>query len=233
MWDLEAKRSGRSIWSLTGIEPQPVTTVYTIGLEDTPEEMAARASAAREYPLLKVKLDGHRPLRAPGRRYAAPGPTPASSWTPTRAGVSSGCRRCCPVSRSSRSTWSSSRCRGAPTRRSTGFDSPVPLAADESCQDSSELEIAARRYDMINIKLDKTGGLTEALALARQARDRGCRLMVGNMLGTSLSMAPSFVVAQLCDFVDIDGPLLMRHDREFGMHYNNAVVEVFDSRLWG
>jgi L-alanine-DL-glutamate epimerase-like enolase superfamily enzyme len=89
-----------------------------------------------------------------------------------------------------------------------GFDSPITLAADESCLHTGELETAARRYSMINIKLDKTGGLTEALRLARAAKEKGCQLMVGNMLGTSLSMAPSFVVAQLCDFVDIDGPLL-------------------------
>ena len=114
-----------------------------------------------------------------------------------------------------------------------GFESPITLAADESCLHTSELETAARRYSMINIKLDKTGGLTEALRLARAAKAKGCKLMVGNMVGTSLSMAPSFVVAQLCDFVDIDGPLLLKYDQPNGLEYINGVVKGFDPALWG
>ena len=97
----------------------------------------------------------------------------------------------------------------------------------------SELEIASGRYDMINIKLDKTGGLTEALRLAYAAREKGCQLMVGNMVGTSLSMAPAFVLAQLCDFVDIDGPLLLKHDHLGGLEYRGGLVEVFHATLWG
>jgi len=114
-----------------------------------------------------------------------------------------------------------------------GFVSPITLAADESCLHTGELETAAKRYSMINIKLDKTGGLTEALHLARAAKEKGCKLMVGNMVGTSLSMAPSFVVAQLCDFVDIDGPLLLKYDQPLGLNYDKGVVKGFDSRLWG
>jgi L-alanine-DL-glutamate epimerase-like enolase superfamily enzyme len=86
---------------------------------------------------------------------------------------------------------------------------------------------------MINIKLDKTGGLTEALKLAYAAKEKGCKLMVGNMVGTSLGMAPAFVIAQLCDFVDIDGPLLLKYDHPRGLHYNKGVVRELDSRLWG
>ena len=107
------------------------------------------------------------------------------------------------------------------------------LAADESCLHRGELDAAARRYGMINIKLDKTGGLTEALELARAARRLGCKLMVGNMVGTSLSMAPSFVIAQLCDFVDIDGPLLLKYDQPRGLKYTNGVVTGLDTALWG
>jgi len=114
-----------------------------------------------------------------------------------------------------------------------GFDSPIILAGDESCLHTGELETAARRYDMINIKLDKTGGLTEALKLAHAAKKMGCKLMVGNMTGTSLGMAPAFVVAQLCDFVDIDGPLLLKYDHPNGMNYNKGVVDVFNPSLWG
>ena len=90
-----------------------------------------------------------------------------------------------------------------------------------------------QRYGMINIKLDKAGGLTEALKLARAAKDKGCKLMVGNMVGTSLGMAPSFVVAQLCDFVDIDGPLLLKYDHPQGLVYDRGIVGVFDSQFWG
>jgi L-alanine-DL-glutamate epimerase-like enolase superfamily enzyme len=86
---------------------------------------------------------------------------------------------------------------------------------------------------MINIKLDKTGGLTEALALAFAAKEAGCKLMVGNMIGTSLSMAPSFVIAQLCDFVDLDGPLLLRDDVPDGLEYDAGLVQIFDRKLWG
>jgi L-alanine-DL-glutamate epimerase-like enolase superfamily enzyme len=114
-----------------------------------------------------------------------------------------------------------------------GFESPITLAADESCLHTGELEQAARRYSMINIKLDKTGGLTEALALAKAARTKGCKLMIGNMMGTSLAMAPSFVVAQLCDFVDIDGPLLLKHDHLNGLKYHKGQAEVFSSSFWG
>ena len=114
-----------------------------------------------------------------------------------------------------------------------GFESPILLAGDESCLHTGELEVASRRYGMINIKLDKTGGLTEGLRLAQAAKEKGCKLMVGNMMGTSLSMAPSFVVAQLCDFVDIDGPLLLKYDYPKGLRYRDGVVDVFDAALWG
>jgi L-alanine-DL-glutamate epimerase-like enolase superfamily enzyme len=110
---------------------------------------------------------------------------------------------------------------------------PIPLCADESCLDTSEFAQAARRYQMINIKLDKTGGLTEALALARLARENGIGLMVGNMLGTSLAMAPGFLVAQFCRFVDLDGPLYLEHDREPAMRCRNGVLSAPNAELWG
>jgi L-Ala-D/L-Glu epimerase / N-acetyl-D-glutamate racemase len=232
MWDLEAKQSGKTIWALTGIDPHPVTTVFTIGLEDTPEQMAEKAAKAAEYPVLKIKLDGDRPYeRLAAIRAARPDARIVvdanQGWDFQQLrDVLPGCAELRidmveqPLPRGADSELDS-------------FDSPVTLAADESCQDCSELAVAARRYDMINIKLDKTGGLTEALKLATAARELGCKLMVGNMLGTSLSMAPSFVVAQLCDFVDIDGPLLMKEDRLHGLRYSAGVVSVFDPDLWG
>jgi L-alanine-DL-glutamate epimerase-like enolase superfamily enzyme len=232
MWDLECKKSGKTIWQLTGIDPKPVTTVFTIGLEDTPEAMAAKAAAAADAPILKIKLDGNQPyeklaaIRA-ARPDAALVVDANQGWDfellkeviPKCVDLDLGMIEQ-PLPRGG-------------DEMLEGFDSPITLAADESCLDTSELETAARRYSMINIKLDKTGGLTEALKLAYAAKELGCKLMVGNMVGTSLGMAPSFVVAQLCDFVDIDGPLLLKYDHPLGLRYEKGVVKELDPRLWG
>jgi L-alanine-DL-glutamate epimerase-like enolase superfamily enzyme len=113
------------------------------------------------------------------------------------------------------------------------YRSPVPLCADESCADLTELEPTVKRYQLINIKLDKTGGLTHALELAHAARARGLGLMEGCMGGSSLAMAPAFVLGCLCDLVDIDGPLLQRSDRFPGLSYAGSKVAVFGPELWG
>lgn len=232
LWDLECKLSGKSIWQLTGIEPKPVTTVFTIGLEASPEEMAAKAAAASFAPVLKIKLDGDRPYeRLAAIRAARPDAQLVvdanQGWTfeqlkevlPKCASLNLGMiEQALP--------------RGGDAELE-GFESPITLAADESCLHRGELEQAARRYSMINIKLDKTGGLTEALALAKAARAKGLKLMVGNMMGTSLAMAPSFVVAQLCDFVDLDGPLLLKYDHLNGLRYNKGQVDGLSPALWG
>ena len=232
MWDLECKMSGQTIWQLTGIDPKPVTTVFTIGLESPPEAMAAKAAAASDAPILKIKLDGKQPYeRLAAIRAARPDAELVvdanQGWDfdllkeviPKCAGLDLGMIEQ-PLPRGGDEVLE-------------GFASPVTLAADESCLDTDELDTAARRYGMINIKLDKTGGLTEALKLAYAAKAKGCKLMVGNMVGTSLGMAPSFVVAQLCDFVDIDGPLLLKYDHPLGLKYNKGVVDVFSPRFWG
>jgi len=232
MWDLECKRSGKTIWELTGIDPKPVITVFTIGLESTPEAMAAKAAAAADAPVLKIKLDGHQPYeKLAAIRAARPD---AALVVDANQGwdfelLKEVIPKCVDLDLG---MIEQPLPRGA-DEVLEGFDSAVTLAADESCLDTSELETAARRYGMINIKLDKTGGLTEALELARGAKARGCQLMVGNMVGTSLGMAPSFVVAQLCDFVDIDGPLLLKYDHPNGLIYNKGVVDKFDPGFWG
>ena len=113
------------------------------------------------------------------------------------------------------------------------YDSPVPLCADESCLHLGELEQAASRYQMINIKLDKTGGLTHGLELAQATRDKGLGIMVGCMCGTSLAMAPHHVIAQLADYADIDGPLLLTRDRFGGLVYRNGIVTLPEQRFWG
>jgi L-alanine-DL-glutamate epimerase-like enolase superfamily enzyme len=232
MWDLECKKSGRTIWELTGIDPKPVTTVFTIGLESTPEAMAAKAAAAADAPVLKIKLDGHQPYeKLAAIRAARPDAELVvdanQGWDfelldeviPKCLGLNLGMIEQ-PLARGN-------------DQMLEGFDSPITLAADESCLHTGELDTAARRYNMINIKLDKTGGLTEALKLAYAAKEKGCKLMVGNMMGTSLGMAPSFVIAQLCDFVDIDGPLLLKYDHPNGLNYSKGLVDVFHSSFWG
>jgi L-alanine-DL-glutamate epimerase-like enolase superfamily enzyme len=113
-----------------------------------------------------------------------------------------------------------------------GLASPIPIAADESAQTLADLETLVGRYDVINIKLDKCGGLTEALALAHAARDLGLSVMVGNMCGTSLAMAPAFVVGQLCDIVDLDGPLLLARDRHVAVSYKDGQIDC-PRGLWG
>jgi len=232
LWDLECKQIGKTIWQITGIDPKPVTTVFTIGLESTAEAMAAKAAAASDAPILKIKLDDHLPYeKLAAIRAARPDAELVvdanQGWSfellkevlPKCVELNLGMLEQ-PLARGNDDMLE-------------GFESPITLAADESCLDTSELETAARRYRMINIKLDKTGGLTEALRLAKAAKAKGCKLMVGNMVGTSLSMAPSFVVAQLCDFVDIDGPLLLKYDQPNGLKYHKGVVDGFSPKLWG
>ncbi len=231
LWDLEAKQSGKTIWELVGIDPRPVTTAFTIGIEKTPEEMARKAAVA-PYPVLKIKLDENFPFeRLAAIRAARPDAVlivdANQGWNfdllqeivPKCVGLNLSMIEQ-PLPRGEDEVLER-------------FESAIPLAADESCLNTDELLIASKRYDVINIKLDKTGGLTEALNLVRAAKEQGCKLMVGNMLGTSLAMAPSFVVGQLCDFVDIDGPLLLNYDRPLGMTFRAEKVEVFDPRLWG
>ncbi len=231
LWDLECKQSGKTIWELTGITPKPVTTVFTIGIESTPEAMAAKATAA-DSPVLKIKLDDHMPYeKLAAIRAARPDAEMVvdanQGWSfellqeiiPKCAGLNLGMIEQ-PLPR------------GA-DEMLEGFESPILLASDESCLHTGELEETARRYGMVNIKLDKAGGLTESLRLAKAAKEKNCKLMVGNMCGTSLSMAPAFVVAQLCDFVDIDGPTLLKYDHPQGITYKSGVVESINPKLWG
>jgi L-alanine-DL-glutamate epimerase-like enolase superfamily enzyme len=232
LWDLECKKSGKTIWQLTGIDPKPVTTVFTIGLEDRPEAMAEKAAAAADAPILKIKLDGHMPYeKLAAIRAARPD---AELVVDANQGWDFDLLRevipkCIDLDLG---MIEQPLPRGGDEMLES-FESPITLAADESCLDTGELDTAARRYRMINIKLDKTGGLTEALKLAKAAKDKGCKLMVGNMVGTSLGMAPAFVVAQLCDFVDIDGPLLLKYDHPNGLTYEKGRVDTFDPGFWG
>jgi L-alanine-DL-glutamate epimerase-like enolase superfamily enzyme len=232
LWDLEARRACRSAWEIAGVSEGPVRTVFTVGLEAEPSDMAKKARAAAEYPDLKVKLNHDRPVE---RIAAIRGARPDA-------------RLVIDVNQA----WSFEQLKSfAPPMKELGvtmieqplprgydaaladYKSPVLLCADESCLDLQELDEIAGRYQMINIKLDKCGGLTAALELAAVARSRGMRLMVGNMLGTSLSMAPAHIIGRLSDFADLDGPLLLSHDRPHGMRYEAGQVYPPPSGFWG
>jgi L-Ala-D/L-Glu epimerase len=232
IWDLEARRTGRSAWASAGVAAAPVTTVFTIGLEDEPEAMAAKAAAARDRPLLKVKLGPDRPVeRLRAIRAARPEAKLVAdcngSWTFEQL------REWAPALAQLRlALLEQPLARGADAALAA-YDAPLPLFADESCLHLGELDHAAAHYDGIVIKLDKTGGLTEALMLAKAAEHAGLRLMVGCMVATSLSMAPAHVLAQHCEFVDIDGPLLLEKDRAGGLRYDGAAVTVPKTLLWG
>lgn len=231
LWDLEAKRAGCRAWEIAGLPANPIETVYTVGM-DTPEAMASDALAAASFAKIKVKLSADDPIRhLRAVRTARPDAhlvvDANQAWSVPLLDrllpdlVSLGVAMVeQPVPRGGDDDL-------------IGFKSPIPLCGDEACLSIEELDRAQQRYQMINIKLDKAGGLTAALQLAHEARARGMGLMVGNMTGTSLAMAPAFLVAQLCDFADLDGPCLLRRDRAHPMHYIDGVVLPPSALLWG
>lgn len=232
LWDLEAQLTKTSAWKNAGVAEDPVETVFTIGLEAEPEDMGARAAAADSLTLFKVKLNNDRPVeRIAAIRAARPDARLVvdvnEGWdfdqlvdvAPALAehGVSMIEQ---PLPRGH-------------DEMLDDYDSPLPLCADESIQHAGELDDIASRYQMINIKLDKTGGLTHGLELAEAARALGLGIMIGCMGGTSLSMAPMHVISQLADFVDIDGPLLLKNDRPGGFIYDKGMVSLPTRRFWG
>jgi L-alanine-DL-glutamate epimerase-like enolase superfamily enzyme len=230
LWDLQAKREGKSIWELTGLQAGKTVTVLTIGI-GTPLEMAATARTL-DTPRIKVKLDGEQPLeRIAAVRSARPD---AEIVVDVNQGWSfEQLVELAPQLKALGVAMIEQPLPRGGDAALEGYEPPVPLCADESCLDTSEFEQALRRYQVINIKLDKTGGLTEALELAGMARKWGLGVMVGNMMGTSLAMAPAFVIAQLCRFVDLDGALFLKRDREHPMDYAGGVVSPPSRELWG
>lgn len=233
LWDLEAKRKGQPIWKLLGMaEPKPLVTAYTLSL-DTTEAMRAAAEKAAHRPLLKVKLgrgvediERLRAIRAgaPASRLIVdanegwkPEELPALLDTCAELGVV--------MVEQPLPAGNDGALKGV--RRS------VPVCADESAHDRHGLGTLLGKYDAINIKLDKTGGLTEALALATAARAEGLQLMVGCMVATSLSMAPAMLVAQDAAVVDLDGPLLLARDREPGIRFEGSRMDWPPRELWG
>jgi L-alanine-DL-glutamate epimerase-like enolase superfamily enzyme len=232
LWDLRCKSAGRSIFELLGMEPRPLRTVFTIGL-DEPAIMAERAAAASTLPDLKIKLDGDRPVeRLEAIRAQRPD---ARLVVDVNQGWSfAELKEYLPAcERLGVAMIEQPLPRGA-DQELRGFAPAVPLGADETCLSLEEFPGIADRYRVLNIKLDKCGGLTEGLALARAAQEAGMDLMVGNMTGSSLSMAPSFVIGLQCRFVDIDGPLLQTRDIEHGLDFGaDGLVQPPASALWG
>jgi len=232
LWDLEAKETGRSVWHLSGLGPRPVETAMTIGIEDTPEQAAASARAASVYGRLKIKLDADRPLeRIRAIREARPD---AHLVVDANQGWNFALlREVVPAMLDLDVKMIEQPLPRGGDAELADYRSQIPLCADESCLDERELAQAANRYQSINIKLDKCGGLTAALALAASARALGLGLLTGCMGGTSLSMAPAFVVASVSDLADLDGGLWQKHDRLPGLQFDGGVAAVFPPALWG
>ncbi len=232
LWDLEAKQTGRAVWQLAGLaEPGTVVTAYTLGV-DTPEIMAAAAKENAWRPLIKLKLTGEGDIaRVEAVRDAAPDTKlivdANEGWSPGMVEPFSIELARLNVVMIEQPLPASAAAMLADCAH------PIPICADESCHTRAGIDGLARCYDMINIKLDKTGGLTEALALRDAARARGLSVMIGCMVATSLAMAPALLVAQGAEIVDLDGPLLLADDRPNGLRYDGSTVSPADPALWG
>lgn len=233
LWDLEAKRSGKRAWELANIPiVDQVATSFTISL-DTPPKMADAAAAVSELPILKLKLcgDDNDLARVEAVRSAAPNARlfidANESWSP----------------RHYRNIASALKDLGVelieqpfPADADDALETlehPIPVCADESCHTTNDLSRLKNRYDAINIKLDKTGGLTEALHLYQRARERDFKILIGCMVCTSLSIAPARILASAADWTDLDGPLLLARDRKDGLPYRNGTIGMPARALWG
>jgi L-Ala-D/L-Glu epimerase len=233
LWELEALRSGKAVWQLAGLSPpKPLLTTFTLGAE-SPAHMA---DGARRYPsarALKLKLTGDVSLdmeRVRAVRAARP-----DAWIGVDANQGYPIKALKTLITGLLDAHVSQL--EQPLKRGCeaqleGFVSPIPLIADESAQTLADVPGLVGRFNVVNIKLDKCGGLTEGLAMAREARRLGLGVMVGNMVGTSLAMAPSFILGQLCDVVDLDGPTFLKHDPPPTITYSNGMIWS-DERVWG
>jgi len=232
LWDLEAKRSGRPVWQLAGLSaPSNITTAYTLSL-DEPDAMRVSAADNAHRPLLKIKLGGAGDLdRLRAVREGAPNATlivdANEGWSVTDYDDLAPVMLSLGVSMVEQ-----------PLPQSNDFDlagrnRPLTVCADESCHDVASLDSLFGKYDMVNIKLDKTGGLTEALDLKAAAIERGFEIMVGCMVTSSLAMAPAMLVAQGATLADLDGPLLLAEDREHPIRFDGSIMNPAPRELWG
>jgi L-alanine-DL-glutamate epimerase-like enolase superfamily enzyme len=231
LWSVAAQAAGQPVWAMAGLPPpQPVTTAFTLSLGD-PAAMAAAAQRAAGRPLLKVKLGGVGDAeRIRAVRQAAPAATlivdANESWDATTLAANLAACAQAGVALIEQPLPA-----GADALLE-GLDSPVPLCADESFHGLEGIDAVARRYRYANLKLDKTGGLTAAITVAQAVRERGMGLMVGCMLGTSLGMAPAFLLTPWADFVDLDGPLLLERDRMPGFAFDGSTMNPAGPGVW-
>jgi L-alanine-DL-glutamate epimerase-like enolase superfamily enzyme len=232
LWDLEAKQCGQPVWRLAGLpSPSARPTAFTLGIMSE-TGLRAAASAHAHFQLLKIKTDrahGLDPVRivhevAPSARLIV---DPNASWGADEL------RRFAPELTALNVALLEQPLAPQHDEVLRGMKLPVPIAADEAFDDRSSLAGLAGKYQVLNIKLDKTGGLTEALACAREGQAQGFRLMIGCMVGSSLSMAPGTLIAQLCDFADLDGPLLQSADCDHPIVYRDGMIGVPSPELWG
>lgn len=231
LWDLEAKATGTSAADLLGITPGPIETAYTLSLAE-PEAMAAQARANASRPLLKVKLGGENDAaRIRAVREAAPESRlildANEGWTDDNVAENIAAAAALGVALIEQPLPAG---RDGKLRH---IARPIPICADESVHATKDLDALIGLYDAVNIKLDKAGGLTEALKLRDRALELSLGIMVGCMVGTSLAMAPAVLLAQGADYVDLDGPLLLARDREPGLAYNGSLVSPPDRAVWG
>jgi L-alanine-DL-glutamate epimerase-like enolase superfamily enzyme len=233
LWDLQAKRSGQPVWQLAGrAAPRPLATTFTLSADD-PDAMAARAASYADVHHIKIKLTGDLPLdsaRVRAIRAARP-----DAWLGVDGNQGFVRKDLVPLIRmlvEQRVSLLEQPVRRGREADLDGIKCPIPVAADESVLTVGDIPRLVGRFSVVNIKLDKCGGLTEALAMADAARLHGLDVMVGNMVGSSLAMAPAFVLGQRCDIVDLDGPIFLERDREPSVTYTGGQASC-PPELWG
>jgi len=232
LWDLRAKQKRTSVSELLSLSPaQPCVTAQTLSI-DTPEAMAKAVQAMENPPLVKVKLDNQDIIE---KMIAISQAAPHSQFiVDANEGWSlEDLETCCYRLAELNVILIEQPLPSDQDQALIDFDSPIPLCADESCHTRCELEYLVGRYQVINIKLDKTGGLTEAVALLGEAKNKGFDIMLGCMVGSSLAMAPISLLVNEATFVDLDGPLLIAKDRCFGFEFDCAMMEPVSPSLWG
>lgn len=232
IWDYYAKSTGKTICETVGLQPPtPQTTAYTISL-GTPEQMSLKTAEASRYSLLKIKLGGEGDdVRMRAVREAAPNTRLIAdaneAWTSEKL------EYLLTVASEEKFELVEQPLPEGQDELLKEINRPVPVCADESCHAAKQLSKISGCYDAINIKLDKTGGLSEAITLARQAEAKGLKIMLGCMVGTSLAMAPALYLSQYADWIDLDGPLLLQKDRTPGLIYDKSIVSPPTAELWG
>ncbi len=232
LWDLEAKHAGQRAWALAGIAaPQPVATAYTLSL-DQPQAMGRAAATHRSRPLLKIKLGPEGSIERV-RAVRAGAPEARLIIDANEAWTIAELARCLPEFAALGVEMIEQPLPAGEDAALAAVDRLVPIGADESCHHAGDVERLRELYDVLNIKLDKTGGLTAAFALRTAALAAGRSIMIGSMLATSLAMAPATLLTAQARYVDLDGPLLLAADRQPGLRYADGCVYPPEAALWG